>query len=286
MFKYFIFLISFSLSAQIKGIVKDSISGEPIPYVNIWVENEVIGTTSDVDGSFSLNTSFDKKIVFSSIGYDKKTVIGSKVSVVNLFPNEVELNEVVLVKKKNSKLLEIGKPDNTIHQTFDSGPKLEAKFFPYSKKYEKTKFVKYITLLADCGIDSATVKLHIYDVGKDGLPGNELLTNNVIKKVKKGVFKYKFNVSDFNITIPENGLFVAVEKLMINSNKLQRITEDKNTGLIQEKITYYPLIIYNYVDRDFFCVFYGGSWHKKINEENPEEMIGGNEPAITLILSN
>ena len=37
------FFITISLSAQIRGVVKDSISGEPIPYVNIWVENGVIG---------------------------------------------------------------------------------------------------------------------------------------------------------------------------------------------------------------------------------------------------
>ena len=53
----FIYLISFSLSAQIRGVVKDSISGEPIPYVNIWVENETIGTTSEADGTFFLEAS-------------------------------------------------------------------------------------------------------------------------------------------------------------------------------------------------------------------------------------
>ncbi|WP_396162533.1 hypothetical protein [Flavobacterium sp.] len=40
----FLLLLGFYTSAQIKGVVKDSISGEPIPYVNIWVENELIGT--------------------------------------------------------------------------------------------------------------------------------------------------------------------------------------------------------------------------------------------------
>lgn len=36
-------LISGSLSAQIKGVVKDSLTGNSIPYVNIWVENGNIG---------------------------------------------------------------------------------------------------------------------------------------------------------------------------------------------------------------------------------------------------
>ena len=58
------FFITFSLSAQIRGVVKDSISGEPIPYVNIWVENETIGTTSEANGSFFLEASKQKNIVF------------------------------------------------------------------------------------------------------------------------------------------------------------------------------------------------------------------------------
>jgi hypothetical protein len=55
-------LLGFYASAQIRGVVKDSISGETIPYVNIWVEHETIGTISELDGSFALATSSDKPI--------------------------------------------------------------------------------------------------------------------------------------------------------------------------------------------------------------------------------
>ena len=52
---FFLVVSQFALS-QIKGVFKDSLSGEPIPYVNIWVENETIGTISEIDGSFVLTT--------------------------------------------------------------------------------------------------------------------------------------------------------------------------------------------------------------------------------------
>ena len=71
---FLLYLISCSLSAQIKGVVKDSISGEPIPFVNIWVENETVGTTSEANGSFFLDASKQKNIVFSVLGYEKKTI--------------------------------------------------------------------------------------------------------------------------------------------------------------------------------------------------------------------
>ena len=59
------------VSAQIRGVVKDSLTGTPIPYVSIWVENETIGTTSEEDGTFSLNTTPNKVLIFSALGYEK-----------------------------------------------------------------------------------------------------------------------------------------------------------------------------------------------------------------------
>ena len=43
-------LISFSTWAQITGVVKDSLTKQTIPYVNISVENENKGTTSEENG--------------------------------------------------------------------------------------------------------------------------------------------------------------------------------------------------------------------------------------------
>ena len=68
------FIVSQIAFSQIKGVVKDSISGEPISYVNIWVENETIGTTSEADGSFSLDVKEEKVLVFSALGYETKKI--------------------------------------------------------------------------------------------------------------------------------------------------------------------------------------------------------------------
>ena len=59
-------LINFYVSAQTKGVVVDE-SGKPIPYVNIWVENENIGTTSEENGEFSINVSDNKVLIVRNI---------------------------------------------------------------------------------------------------------------------------------------------------------------------------------------------------------------------------
>ena len=68
-------LISQFTFSQIKGVVVDE-NDKPIPYVNIWVENENIGTTSQEDGTFVLNDSeVNKNLIFSAIGYKKTTTL-------------------------------------------------------------------------------------------------------------------------------------------------------------------------------------------------------------------
>ena len=60
----FFLLMSFSFFAQTKGVVVDE-SGKPIPYVNIWVENENIGTISEENVVFSITASANKNLIFS-----------------------------------------------------------------------------------------------------------------------------------------------------------------------------------------------------------------------------
>ena len=64
-------LFSVSLSAQIKGSVVDE-NNKPIPYVNIWVENENTGATTEENGEFSINCLPNKNLIFSAMGYEKK----------------------------------------------------------------------------------------------------------------------------------------------------------------------------------------------------------------------
>lgn len=265
----FLIVTQFAFS-QIRGVVKDSISGEPIPFVNIWVENETIGTTSEADGSFFLEASKEKNIVISVLGYERKTIKGSQISVVQLKPMAYDLREVVILNKKQSKQIEIGDIKNAIFQSFDNGPKIEAKFFPYQSSYSKTKFIKEVTIFTDSRIEEATIKLHFYSVDENGYPGEELLTKDYIVTLKKGVIKHRFNISQFDLVFPEKGMFVAYEKLLIESNK---------TGT-----KYQPYVLYNYVERDFFYTYAYGKWSKQSG--NNLEKISVNEPSINLILTN
>lgn len=283
-----LFLISYSISAQIKGVVKDSISGKPISFVNIWVQNENIGVSSEENGEFSINTTKSKNLVFSALGYEKKIIKASDASIVNLNPKVFQLDEVIIAKRFETKIIEIGKSKTAIYQAFDNGPRIDVKYFPYYAKYKKTRYIKQVTIETDSKIEEATFKIHFYSVNEQGYPGEELLTKDLIKTVKKGVNKNIFNIVDFNLKMPKKGIFVGFEKLIIEKNKTETTITDFNNNKTSIKKTYYPFILYNFEERDFIFTFSGGKWNKETkftNDNLPVKMMVF-EPAINLILSN
>lgn len=287
--KFFLLLlsVSFSLSAQIKGIVVDE-SNKPISYVNIWVENENSSTTSEENGEFSIHCLPNKNLIFSALGYEKKTVKASETSKVILKTTALELNEIVIAKRFETKEIEIGKVKIETYQAFESGPRIDAKFFPYIPKYKRTKYIKQVAILTDSQLENTSFKIHFYSVNTDGSPGEELLQKDFLVSVKKGVKKTFFNITDFNLKMPKTGLFVGFEKLIIERNKLEKEVMDSNTKTTTIQKVYFPFVLYNYVQRDFIYIFSKGKWNKQTKEDinNPADKMMVYEPAINLILSN
>jgi len=98
----FCLLVRFmSVQAQqvtVTGTVKDK-GGAPIPNVSIKIKNGTGGTTTDVNGRFSLAAPAQSILVFSSIGYlDQEQPIGNRaVLYVTLAGGNTELSEVVVI---------------------------------------------------------------------------------------------------------------------------------------------------------------------------------------------
>src|SRR5690606_3899200 len=99
--------VSFTSFSQIKGIVTDT-NNNPLPSVNIFIENTFTGTTTNEAGVYELNVqSFGEHvIVFQYLGYKtiKKPVKIEKFPFelnMTLSEEEISLNEVVINSDEN-----------------------------------------------------------------------------------------------------------------------------------------------------------------------------------------
>ncbi len=285
----FLFLFTFSLSAQTTGFVKDSITKQPVAYVSIWVENENIGTTSEENGYFSIETNDqNKNLKFSALGFKTKIIKVREAKEVLLSESFLELEEVAIFNKKETKKTEIGNIRNVISEAFDNGPKMDAKFFPYEEKYKNTKWIESATIFTDSRVEDAIIKLHVFEVDENGFPGKELLGKDHIVRLKRGVYKHTVDLSPYHLIMPKKGVFVAFEKLFIEKNRIERTVKEQNNATEKKKIIYFPLVLYNIVERDHIFSFSGGKWQKltpeEINTYSSNKRVY--EPSISLILSN
>ena len=130
---------------SVSGIVKDSVSGEPLSYVSVLFKKSTIGTMTDDDGKFALqNDKGFTTLEITSLGYDTKQLAlkpGSKNTglVILLKPTTFEIGEVV-VKPKKEKYTKKDNPavaliKKVIEHKDDN--RIEAKPEYKTEKYEK-----------------------------------------------------------------------------------------------------------------------------------------------------
>lgn len=95
-----------SVSAQnIQGVVTDSLTNETIPYLSVFYEGKGVGSITDNDGNYKVETRKGwNKLTFSAVGYVTKVVNiipgVTKNLNVRMRPDDIMLDEVVVKPKR------------------------------------------------------------------------------------------------------------------------------------------------------------------------------------------
>ena len=221
----------------LEGLVKDAKTGEAIPFVNIALVGETIGTVSDENGEFKLsimNTALAKNIAFSSVGYTAKQFKVSELvnqrNEISLDPADIKIDEVVITDKSEagkkilrSALQNIEK--NFIHQ-------------PYSYLGTYTSTVK-----KGSKENTSTMRFTAYD--SEGYVNNPVLNAFQALNFKITACERNFKVNDFEGGVIRfdlvNGFDVMRYKLnFINEEhfadfdyRIKQDGGDANTALIE-----------------------------------------------------
>lgn len=105
--RYILFLLitintafAFNTTGKISGRIKDTNTGEPLPFVNVIIEGTTLGAASDVDGYYTIvNVSPGTySLKASAIGYNAVTVQNVKVSIGLTTNIDFNLSEASTVK--------------------------------------------------------------------------------------------------------------------------------------------------------------------------------------------
>ncbi len=163
-----LFLLQTELSTaqnvtRISGKVVDAVTKEPLPFVNISFVNKNIGTITDYDGKYKLETKWASGTIQASyIGYkiqSKNVVIGKNQRInfelqpTNILLNEVEIktkkvryrnknNPAVELIKKVVKNKDLNRMTNLDYYEYDKYEKDEFDINNFTEKFSKKKSLK------------------------------------------------------------------------------------------------------------------------------------------------
>lgn len=192
----------FAQTNHISGIIKDKNTNEALPYVNLGIRNEEVGTVSRGNGAFKLQLNIDRhqndSIIFSHIGF--KTLI---IPIKNLSNNDNtilleqeidQLNEVTLKKAKTPKQKKIGITSTglgLIHMNYYSSKEKEV-----DDRLSRERGMK-LNIKKNCQINSLNFhvssnffksvkfRVNFYKIEND-LPTEILVNKNIIFEITKG----------------------------------------------------------------------------------------------------
>ncbi len=104
--KFFLLMLTLSLCAlasaqniSVSGHVKDSSTGEGVPFASIQIKGTMLGASTDLDGLYTISVPADGVLIFSSIGYVTSEVpVDCRMQVdVMLEPDSQMMEETIVV---------------------------------------------------------------------------------------------------------------------------------------------------------------------------------------------
>ena len=292
---FFICICSFTFGQNVDfdGVVVDSKTNTPIPYVNISFLNTLTGTSSNEEGKFAIEISktfLDKEIHVSSLGYKDTILLAGKLfdaKRLKMVEETFELEEVVVAKKLGESQVLNPISSYSITSGFDSSstPWVLALYFPNigaSKKYlekvtvffrEKNEFTR----------DKAKFRLRFYGVNPETKkPERDLTKKSIILEAVKSKNYTSIDLKALKIQIPQEGIYVGLEWLFIPYNWYGQGEKDQLTNKQKFEDRFAPTFggVYS-KNQNYKVMIYGmGEWRdfRVKSKDNNQNFI----PAISV----
>ena len=213
--------VSSFCQTELIGKVVDALTQEPLPYVNIGLVNENIGTVSDEQGYFLLELDAkhnnESNLRFSMIGFESRNFIlqdyiQKNLITVALTEESTKLKEVIVSTKRTkfeTKVLGNKTTSKLIYAAFTTNKLGNEMGFVVRQRKRPMILKKFSISLVENDYGPIRFRLNLYAV-ENGLPTTTLLKENIIIETDIASGIVTKDLSAFQIVIDED-FFVAIE---------------------------------------------------------------------------
>ena len=212
---------------KLRGVIRDRKSNLPLPYVNIGILNKDVGTTTNSKGEFELpllESNSNDTLRISMVGYEPVLIhLNDVFEMQKLFLNirlrerTGELKEVVVTDRKLTTKILGNKTDSKFFGgKFASGDLGSEIVIRIRIKDTPTYLDTFSFNISYNEGDTATFRVNVYET-EGGLPGKNVLTDNIILKINGETGKINIDLSKYNTTVTDD-FFIGLEWVAGKSN--------------------------------------------------------------------
>ena len=206
---------------QIKGIIIDKETKEPLPFSSVGLKTEQIGALSNEHGLFIVpapTKNASDSLIVVALGYARRAVLVRRgVAVPNLTievpKRAVELSNVTIKAGKIKNLGLGARAKNPGEGMIQGLPGSQYAFFVKNPKNKRLGNVRTVSFyIGENGFPREPFRVRLYKAdGNYNAPNTDLLTENVVVSAPQGGQWYTVDLTPYNVVAPEEGFFVAME---------------------------------------------------------------------------
>lgn len=216
---YFYFT-AFTNAQSPSFIVKDLNTNQPIQFVAVYTQKGN-GTYTNEEGMLIYTFSKNDTLTISHISYNQIKISYNALQqlpskTIQLVPKVFALKEAVVRPEAVKQTLLGYYKEETFFKRV--GPGGQSDFNVYVNHIKNVSGIEgylnklYFDLYVDISEKSSSrARIRVFSVGDDGLPKDDLLTKEIIKKVDRLTPNIKIDVSKNNIIFPKEGIFIGLE---------------------------------------------------------------------------
>lgn len=202
-------------------------AGEPVPFVNIGIQDSHIGTISELNGDFELKVPEaykDQTLLFSCVGYHRLSFSIPQLSEeplqITLEENVAQLQEIVISEKRQRpKIEKIGGIYATASRFMTDVDYSGSAIVKRIETPFDTTFIHWISLGYSNKLRELKMRIKFLRVGEEGKPGEPLILKDIIVDLDPDDGYKKFNLEYEFLFLTEKAFIIQFEPLILKEDR-------------------------------------------------------------------